>query len=372
MSENIQQALQRLERPESMAMDAVGRKTAIDDLLNKVALVQEVMAKVMHDGEHYGVIPGCGTKPALLKAGAEKLGMTFRLKASFDVNERDLGHAHREYSIRCILSDGNMGVGSCSTMESKYRYRQGERKCPECGKATIITGKAEYGGGFICFAKKGGCGAKFAANDERITGQFVGKVEHDNPADFYNTCLKMGKKRAHVDAIITATACSDIFTQDVEEMVQNAAVATADPAPAQQQATLAKQAAPAASAPPAQPAPQQQRPTTSHPAGNEQTFPVVQVLRVKEVHSKPEAPKKWTAYFVTFSDGYGELEAATFDKNIAAIANDLANTGENAMLLTRPSSKEGKKEIVKLERADVPPEQPELTSQLPPELDVMP
>jgi hypothetical protein len=44
------------------------------------------------------------------------------------------------------------------------------------------------------------------------------KVEHDNPADYYNTCLKMAKKRAHVDAILTATAASDIFTQDIEDM----------------------------------------------------------------------------------------------------------------------------------------------------------
>jgi len=43
-------------------------------------------------------------------------------------------------------------------------------------------------------------------------------VEHDNPADYYNTVLKMAKKRAHVDAILTATAASDIFTQDVEDM----------------------------------------------------------------------------------------------------------------------------------------------------------
>ena len=43
------------------------------------------------------------------------------------------------------------------------------------------------------------------------------KVEHDNPADFYNTCLKMAKKRGLVDAVLTSTAASDIFTQDIEE-----------------------------------------------------------------------------------------------------------------------------------------------------------
>lgn len=49
----------------------------------------------------------------------------------------------------------------------------------------------------------------------------MGRVEHDNPADYYNTCLKMGKKRAFVDALLTCTAASDIFTQDIEDEPQS-------------------------------------------------------------------------------------------------------------------------------------------------------
>jgi hypothetical protein len=33
--------------------------------------------------------------------------------------------------------------------------------------------------------------------------------------------LKMAKKRAHVDAVLTATVASDIFTQDVEDMPED-------------------------------------------------------------------------------------------------------------------------------------------------------
>lgn len=33
--------------------------------------------------------------------------------------------------------------------------------CPVCGKDTIIQGKREYGGGWLCYKAKGGCGAKF-------------------------------------------------------------------------------------------------------------------------------------------------------------------------------------------------------------------
>lgn len=329
---NTQQALQQIEQPrQEMALDAVGRKAAIDDLLNKVALVQEVMKSVMHENEHYGKIPGCGDKPALLKAGAEKLGMTFRLRPAFTINERDLGHAHREYSILCTLSDGTQGVGSCSTMESKYRFRQGERKCPECGKATIITGKAEYGGGFLCFAKKGGCGAKFTDKDERILNQQVGKVEHDNPADFYNTCLKMGKKRAHVDAIITATACSDIFTQDIEEMIGAADATNSQPA---QQATPSK---------PAEPKPPSKK---EQQAEEQQVLPVVTVKMVSERQGTTTSGKAWTAYFILLNDGIADLEVATFSKTVASMARSFADSGANAEATIKPGRKQGSFELV--------------------------
>lgn len=305
------QALQRVESPPHMALDAVGRKAAIDDLLNKVALVQEVMQKVMHEGEHYGKIPGCGDKPALLKAGAEKLGMTFRIRPEFDIKERDMPNGHREFSILCRLSDGTQGVGSCSTMESKYRYRQGERKCPECGKATIIVGKKEYGGGFLCFGKKGGCGAKFTDNDERITGQQVGKVEHDNPADFYNTVLKMAKKRAHVDAIITATACSDIFTQDVEEMMENRqATDTGAPTPA-----------PATSAP--APAAASESKPKSAPAA-EQVLAGVTVKMVQErTGTRKSDGKPWRQWMILLNDGTNDLEVSTFSRTIGEMAGSI-------------------------------------------------
>lgn len=361
---DAKQALQRLDAEvpqqqyQTMALDAVGRKAAIDELLNKVALVQEVMSRVMKDGEHYGKIPGCGDKPALLKAGAEKLGMTFRIRPQFQIDERDLGRGHREYSIKCILSDGTEGVGSCSTMESKYRYRGGERKCPECGKATIIKGKAEYGGGWLCFAKKGGCGAKFAENDLSITEQQVGKVEHDNPADFYNTCLKMGKKRAHVDAIITATACSDIFTQDVEEMVGQAdATKPESPSPAKTVTT-----------PP--PAKQEQKANTG-----EQIMPNVTVAMVHEKQGTKKDGTAWTAYFVLLDDGFARIEAATFSRTVSQMAKSLAESGAKAEAKIKPGNKQGSFELVSI----LPVIEPKETDDIPmdfekgtPQPDLMP
>ncbi len=194
-----------------------------ENLKRNVDIVRSCMEAVMRPNHHYGKIPGCGDKPALLKPGAEVLSMAFRFAPTFSVDQTDMGNGHREYSVTCSLAHGptggyiGQGLGSCSTMEGKYRFRKAERSCPECGQEAIIKGKPEYGGGWLCYAKKGGCGAKFQAGDDAIEAQVVGQVEQGNPADYYNTCLKMAKKRAFVDAILTCTAASDVFTQDIEE-----------------------------------------------------------------------------------------------------------------------------------------------------------
>jgi hypothetical protein len=197
----------------------------------QVNLIQEVMKAVMKDGEHYGKIPGCGDKPSLLKPGAEKLMFTFRLVADPEVEVFELYHptvqGHREYRVKVRISSMNGtymggGIGSCSTMENKYRFRGGEKINTEKPVPKEYWNLKSAGKIAEAQALIGGPGFG--------TGKFDGawmiceigeKQEHDNPADFYNTCEKMGKKRALVDATLTVTAASDIFTQDIEELVEN-------------------------------------------------------------------------------------------------------------------------------------------------------
>jgi hypothetical protein len=112
------------------------------------------------------------------------------------------------------------GVGSANSREARYRWRNASRKCPACGKDTIIQGKAEWGGGWVCFKKKGGCGEKYGTDDKRVTGQSVGRVENEDVADLDNTILKMAKKRALVDGAIALARCSDLFTQDMEDFAE--------------------------------------------------------------------------------------------------------------------------------------------------------
>jgi hypothetical protein len=188
---------------------------ATTDVVKHVNSIQRVMKAVMKEETHYGKIPGCKGL-SLYKAGAEKLCLTFRLLPTYELECIDLPNGHREYKVRCRLTHGPSGqfvaegVGSCSTMEAKYRWRQSEIECPSCGRP-LRKSKTEW----YCWAKKGGCGEKFSLDDEMITSQKIEKIENPSIADQYNTVLKMAKKRAYVDATITATSASDIFTQDI-------------------------------------------------------------------------------------------------------------------------------------------------------------
>lgn len=185
--------------------------------------------QLMVPGRDFGVVPGTGTKPTLLKPGAEKLCSLFGLAPSFEQVGEEMdwtGEAHGGepffyIQYKCRLSRGDMvvgeGLGSCNSWEKKYRYRQGERLCPACGKATIVKGKAEYGGGWLCFGKKGGCGAKFQEGDRSIEGQEVGQVKNPDAADVVNTIDKMAQKRALIAATLIAVNASEFYTQDVED-----------------------------------------------------------------------------------------------------------------------------------------------------------
>ncbi|MGH8650225.1 MAG: hypothetical protein ACREUP_13130, partial [Burkholderiales bacterium] len=218
---------------------------SVEDVMAQMEKVRQLMSGVLKEGEHYGVIPGTGgadpekkPKPTLLQPGAQKLCFMFRLAPRYVITRNDLPNGHREFEIRCELVHAGTGqvigegVGSCSTMESKYRWRMAERSCPDCGKDTIKRSKYDDKG-WYCFAKIGGCGAQFAAVDARIIGQEVGRKENPDIADVYNTVLKIAKKRAFVDATLTATAAGDSFTQDLEDIQPTESAATPEPAKAE-------------------------------------------------------------------------------------------------------------------------------------------
>jgi hypothetical protein len=165
----------------------------------------------MREGEHYGVIPGAGSKPTLLKPGAEKLCLTFLLSPTFEIQKTNLDNGHREIEITCTLTTTNgrvyQGVGSCSTLESKYRYRWMKDEPiedKEEEKRIKMEGRGRW---------------------RKYNGKWSWEIKVDNRdiADGYNPVLKIAKKRAYVDATITALSASDIYTQDIEDLKANGA-----------------------------------------------------------------------------------------------------------------------------------------------------
>lgn len=183
----------------------------VSDVIDRVNAVGDLFRKVMRDGEHFGKIPGTD-KPTLLKPGAEKIIAMFSLAPKTENKEiRELGNGHREYIITIGLykkQSGEFwgdGSGSCSTMESKYRYRwiMSQNK-PEQEEADRLK-------------------AQGLGKWKKIDGkwQWFYRIENTDLADTYNTVLKMSEKRSLVSAVLKATGVSDIFTQDMEDVTEH-------------------------------------------------------------------------------------------------------------------------------------------------------
>lgn len=198
---------------QSQAIECI--QYSVQQLTQQVLSIQEMMKILMKKDTHYGCIPGCGEKPTLLKAGAEKLCLMFRLAATYKIESKEFENGHREYEIICILThipSGQVwgeGVGSASTLENRYRYKWENTGNPVPSEYWKTKDVQLLGG------------HQFSAR--KVAGKWLifERIEHDNPADYYNTILKMAKKRAQVDACLTATAASDIFSQDLEDLAAN-------------------------------------------------------------------------------------------------------------------------------------------------------
>ena len=156
----------------------------IDTLIERVNLLKELMKRCMVEGQHHGTVPGT-RKPSLWKPGAELVCTLFQWGPRYPKNsmliERDNGHFL--FTLTCELfhiPTGRVvgeGVGAGSTMEYRFRI-QTEDRYSDHGQPV----KAKY-----------------------------------TPFDFYNTVLKMAKKRSFVDAVLTASGASEIFTADTED-----------------------------------------------------------------------------------------------------------------------------------------------------------
>lgn len=175
----------------------------------RMDMVNEVYRSIMERDKHFGMLPGT-SKDCLYLSGAQKITTMFKLADKVErENEKDLGGGHREvvYEVGLYHRETGefwgSGAGSCSTMESKYRYRW----------ATVGDAPQEYWD-----TRTDPRWASYRAVKQH-DGKWVlqQRTEHADIADCWNTVRKMAFKRAYVAAVIYATGISDIFTQDIEE-----------------------------------------------------------------------------------------------------------------------------------------------------------
>lgn len=211
---------------EEVELPAVSRTSRVDlaqmqETIEQLRVIRQfIYSNELKEGVDYGTVPGCGDKPTLLQPGAQRICMLFNVYPEYDVLRNELPDGHMEYVVQTALvsrtTDKRVGggVGSCSSMEKKFRYRIAQRVCPKCKHDTVRKAKD---GSFYCWAKIGGCGSRFQAGDASVTQQQSGLVENENIADSLNTVLKMAKKRSFVDATLSLSCISEFFTQDLEE-----------------------------------------------------------------------------------------------------------------------------------------------------------
>jgi hypothetical protein len=141
----------------------------ISEARQRTKMLQKFVKDMMIADVDYGIIKGC-VKPSLLKPGAEKLCEIFGFSKQVEILNRiedwDKGLFH--YEVKVILTNKRSGVieaegiGCCNSREKKFK--------------------------------------------------------NQDSFSIVNTLLKMAKKRALVDAVLSATRSSGLFTQDIEEM----------------------------------------------------------------------------------------------------------------------------------------------------------
>lgn len=339
---------------QSLATHANNSTPSVAAILEQKALIQDAMKSAMQDGQHFGKIPGCGDKPTLLQPGAQTILLLFRMNPDYDTDVIDLDRGHREYRIKCRLTNSSgefigAGVGSCSTMEGKWRFRVAPKQLTdrEVPKGYWDLRKTDPKAAQVLLGGNGFSTKKNESGIWMIAEGTSEKVEHDNPADYYNTCFKMAKKRALVDATLTRTAASDIFTQDVEDLRDNAAVYS----DVDTQTSIPVDKTPPR--PPAAPKqPHTERKPMSEPVTVGDTTRVeAKFIGYKIVESKPGAPKPWKAFFCKFEDENGQaFEAGTFSATIGEKLDPLQ--GQLVVLNYKPGNKPGTFEIVTIEPSD--------------------
>lgn len=188
--------------------------------LKLIGQMQAVFQKNLIKDVDYGVIPGT-KKPTLFKPGAEKALKLLGCADLYETEEKteDWDKPFFNYQIKCravslktdkVISEG---IGSCNSMEDRYRWRwlflnKVPSNCKaEDGKIDPEKYKDLFGIDLVSKQKNTQYGWKT-----------VFRFPNDDIFTLVNTLQKVAKKRALVDAALSAARLSNLFTQDMEDI----------------------------------------------------------------------------------------------------------------------------------------------------------
>ena len=319
----------------------VASARSADNILAQKKVVADVMAKVMKDGIHYGKIPGCGDKPALLKPGIEALTSTFRIALTHKTEDLSDGDSvrYRVTSTAIYSPTGQVlgdALGECSSDERKYKWRA--PVCAEEFEEAAPDRKREFW--------KKGWNRGPATKEKQI------RTDH---ADIANTVLKMATKRADAGAVLLALGVSDIFAQDIEEWTPEmiAAMADEDAKIAEPQRKSEKKATPPPAkkaAPKAAPAPEPEPEVVEAEVVDEALEDSALVGSIDSVELYKEgasARGPWKLFHISINGD----RFSTFDTKLANTAQELLNNQDRCVFEYEETDKGFKLTSIK---ADVP------------------
>jgi hypothetical protein len=181
-------------------IETLDQRLSVAQIQARRKAIQELLRTTMRVDVDFGTIPGT-PKPTLYKPGAEKICSLFQLAPRITVHDMGTPDTiHYQVKVELYTIGGvfcGEGIGTASSAETKYQWRA--TVCNEEYEATPDDRRR------IAY-KKGGREGFYTVAQVRT-----------EPEDQDNTVLKMAKKRGLIDAVLTVTAASDIFTQDIED-----------------------------------------------------------------------------------------------------------------------------------------------------------
>jgi hypothetical protein len=166
------------------------------DLIAAQKETHELIRSALEKGRDYGEIPGTD-KPTLLKPGAERINLAFGVYPRYSVAEQEVDHI-------------------VEIPWKKRKWRWGEKRGEKIWEELSGTSLGLYRYVVKCELVLRGSGD--------VVGEGIGSCSTleskyiDRPRDLENTVLKMAQKRAFVAATLNAYALSDRFTQDMEDV----------------------------------------------------------------------------------------------------------------------------------------------------------